>query len=405
MAQDNKKTSQKKIIPNLNGTEDDQKKRPKFNIYWIYGLLFASIIGYNLFRGVSPTGVETNIESFKEMVKEGDVSEIKIIRNKKIVRVYVLKDSIISNPGFYNSILKSTQYDAIFKVHLVPIKISQSLDVHKLAEQTPGFAGADIANVCNEAALIAARKGKNAVDMSDFQDAIDRVIGGLEKKNKIILPEEKEIIAYHEAGHAICGWYLEHAYPLLKVTIVPRGTAALGYAQYTPKEQYLYNTDQLLDQICMTLGGRASESIFFGKISTGASNDLLQITKMAYAMVTVYGMNDKIGNISYHDPQQDTAFMKPFSEETGKMIDEEVRKIIDTAYERTKALLTLRKNEVEILARELLKTEVLFKSDVEQLIGKRPYEEKKVLDIIDNPKDAVIEDPTGGVVVENLPHK
>ena len=183
--------------------------------------------------------------------------------------------------------------EAIFKVHLMPIKISQTLDIHKLAEQTPGFAGADIANVCNEAALIAARKGKDAVDMSDFQDAIDRVIGGLEKKNKIILPEEKEIIAYHEAGHAICGWFLEHAYPLLKVTIVPRGTAALGYAQYTPKEQYLYNTDQLMDQICMTLGGRAAETIFFGKISTGASNDLQQITKMAYAMVTVYGMNDK----------------------------------------------------------------------------------------------------------------
>jgi cell division protease FtsH len=286
---------------------------------------------------------------------------------------------------------------------LVPIKISQTLDIHKLAEQTPGFAGADIANVCNEAALIAARKGKTAVDMSDFQDAIDRVIGGLEKKNKIILPEEKEIIAYHEAGHAICGWFLEHAYPLLKVTIVPRGTAALGYAQYTPKEQYLYNTDQLGDQICMTLGGRAAEDIFFGKISTGASNDLQQITKTAYAMVTVYGMNDKVGNVSYHDPQQDNTFTKPFSEETGRMIDEEVRKIIDKAYERTKALLNTRKKEVEILAQELLKREVLFKSDVEQLIGKRPYEEKKVLDIIDNPKDAVIENPLGSGVVSDAP--
>jgi cell division protease FtsH len=272
--------------------------------------------------------------------------------------------------------------------------------VHKLAEQTPGFAGADIANVCNEAALIAARKGKNAVDMTDFQDAIDRVIGGLEKKNKIILPEEKEIIAYHEAGHAICGWYLEHAYPLLKVTIVPRGTAALGYAQYTPKEQYLYNTDQLNDQICMSLGGRASESIFFGKISTGASNDLQQITKMAYAMVTVYGMNDKVGNVSFYDPQQENMFTKPYSEETGKMIDDEVRALVETAYVRTKALLNERKREVEILAKELLKREVLFKTDVEQLIGKRPYEEKKVLDIIDNPKDAVIDNPMGGVVVQ-----
>ncbi len=267
------------------------------------------------------------------------------------------------------------------------------MDIHKLAEQTPGFAGADIANVCNEAALIAARKGKEAVDMSDFQDAIDRVIGGLEKKNKIILPEEKEIIAYHEAGHAICGWFLEHAYPLLKVTIVPRGTAALGYAQYTPKEQYLYNTDQLNDQICMTLGGRAAETIFFNKISTGASNDLQQITKMAYSMVTVYGMNDKVGNVSYYDPSQENTFQKPFSEETGKMIDEEVRKLIEIAFERTKALLTEKKAEVEILAKELLKREVLFQSDVEALIGKRPFEEKKALDFIDNPKEAVVDSP------------
>src|SRR6476659_4807966 len=260
-------------------------------------------------------------------------------------------DSALLRPGRFDRQITIDRPDlvgreAIFKVHLLPIKISQTLDVHKLAEQTPGFAGADIANVCNEAALIAARKGKDAVDMSDFQDAIDRVIGGLEKK--------KEIIAYHEAGHAICGWFLEHAYPLLKVTIVPRGTAALGYAQYTPKEQYLYNTDQLLDQICMTLGGRASESLFFGKISTGASNDLQQITKMAYAMVTVYGMNEKVGNISFYDPQQDNTFTKPFSEETGKMIDEEVRKLVDEAYERTKELLTKHKGEVEILAKELL---------------------------------------------------
>src|SRR6476619_1534401 len=297
-------------------------------------------------------------------------------------------DSALLRPGRFDRQISIDKPDvkgreAIFKVHLKPIKISQTLDIHKLAEQTPGFAGADIANVCNEAALIAARKGKDAVDMSDFQDAIDRVIGGLEKKNKIILPEEKEIIAYHEAGHAICGWFLEHAYPLLKVTIVPRGTAALGYAQYTPKEQYLYNTDQLLDQICMTIGGRAAETIFFGKISTGASNDLQQITKMAYDRETVYGMNDKVGNISYYDPQQENTFTKPFSEETGKMIDEEVRKLIDAAYEKTKALLVEKREQVEILAKELLHKEVLYKSDVEALIGKRPYEEKKVLDVPD----------------------
>ncbi len=305
-------------------------------------------------------------------------------------------DSALLRPGRFDRQITIDRPDlvgreAIFKVHLKPIKTSQTLDIHKLAEQTPGFAGADIANVCNEAALIAARKNKEAVDMSDFQDAIDRVIGGLEKKNKIISPEEKEIIAYHEAGHAICGWYLEHAYPLLKVTIVPRGTAALGYAQYTPKEQYLYNTDQLIDQICMTLGGRASEDIFFGKISTGASNDLQQITKIAYSMVTVYGMNDKVGNISYYDPAQENYFTKPYSEETGKMIDQEVRKLIDNAYLKTKNLLTERKMEVEKLAKELLVKEVLFKSDVEALIGKRPFEEKKILDI---PSDVTLPDST-----------
>jgi AFG3 family protein len=294
-------------------------------------------------------------------------------------------DTALLRPGRFDRQITIDKPDlkgreAIFKVHLKPIKISKTLDIHKLAEQTPGFAGADIANVCNEAALIAARKGKEAVEMEDFQDAVDRVIGGLEKKNKIISPEEKRIIAYHEAGHAICGWYLEHAYPLLKVTIVPRGTAALGYAQYTPKEQYLYNTDQLNDQICMTLGGRASEEIFFGKISTGAQNDLQQITRMAYAMVSIYGMNPKVGNISFYDPQQgEYNFTKPYSDETAKMIDEEVRKMIEVLYERTRQLLTEKKAEVEKLANALLEKEVLFQSDVEALIGKRPYEEKKPL--------------------------
>lgn len=291
-------------------------------------------------------------------------------------------DSALLRPGRFDRQISIDRPDVkgredIFRVHLKPIKVSQTLNIFKLAEQTPGFAGADIANVCNEAALIAARKGKEMVEMSDFQDAIDRVIGGLEKKNKIISPEEKEIIAYHEAGHAICGWFLEHAYPLLKVTIVPRGTAALGYAQYTPKEQYLYNTDQLMDQLCMTLGGRASEEIFFGKISTGASNDLQQITKTAYAMITVYGMNEKVGNISFYDPAADNSFTKPYSEKTGEMIDEEVRKLIETAYAKTKALLTERKHEVETLAKELLVKEVLFQSDVETLIGKRPFGEHK----------------------------
>jgi AFG3 family protein len=295
-------------------------------------------------------------------------------------------DTALLRPGRFDRQISIDKPDLkgrehIFKVHLKPIKISEKVDIHKLAEQTPGFAGADIANICNEAALIAARKGKQSVEMDDFQDAVDRVIGGLEKKNKIISPDEKRIIAYHEAGHAICGWYLEHAYPLLKVTIVPRGVAALGYAQYTPKEQYLYNTDQLMDQICMTLGGRASEDLFFGKISTGAQNDLQQITRIAYSMVTVYGMNDKVGNVSFYDPSQENSFTKPYSEETSKIIDEEVRKLIDVAYVKTKELLTEKRGQVEKLAEKLLDKEVLFQSDVEALIGKRPYSDKKTLDV------------------------
>jgi len=318
-------------------------------------------------------------------------------------------DSALLRPGRFDRQISIDRPDVkgreeIFKVHLGPIKVSESLDIHKLAEQTPGFAGADIANVCNEAALIAARKGKSGVEMKDFQDAIDRVIGGLEKKNKIISKDEKEVIAYHEAGHAICGWFLEHAYPLLKVTIVPRGTAALGYAQYTPKEQYLYTIEQLTDQMCMTLGGRAAEQIFFGKISTGASNDLQQITRMAYSMVTTYGMNDKIGNVSFYDPSQENAFQKPFSEETGKIIDEEVRKMIDAAYQRTLALLQERKAEVEKLAQALLTREVLHKSDVEELIGNRPFEEKTTLEVSETesfaPSETTVESANAGDIID-----
>jgi len=292
-------------------------------------------------------------------------------------------DSALLRPGRFDRQISIDKPDLkgrehIFRVHLKPIKTSDKLNIYKLAEQTPGFAGADIANVCNEAALIAARKGKQQVEMDDFQDAIDRVIGGLEKKNKIISPEEKKIIAYHEAGHAVCGWFLEHAYPLLKVTIVPRGVAALGYAQYTPKEQYLYDTEQLMDQMCMTLGGRASEDIFFGKISTGAQNDLQQVTKLSYAMVTVYGMNEKVGKVSFYDPQTENVFTKPYSEETGKLIDNEVRKLVDEAYVRTIALLTEKRDQVEKLALALLDREVLHQQDVEDLLGKRPFEEKKI---------------------------
>ena len=264
--------------------------------------------------------------------------------------------------------------EAIFKVHLKPIKLAKDLDPKKLAAQTPGFAGAEIANVCNEAALIAARKNKKQVDMEDFQDAIDRVIGGLEKKNKIISPEEKKIVAYHEAGHAVAGWFLEHADPLVKVSIVPRGVAALGYAQYLPKEQFLYQTEQLMDEMCMTLGGRAAEEIIFGKISTGALSDLERVTKMAYSIVTVYGMNDKLGNISFYDSKQnDYSFNKPYSEATAEPIDEEVRNLISMVYERTKKLLNEKVEELEIVAKELLDKEIIFQSDLERLIGKRPF--------------------------------
>jgi len=320
-------------------------------------------------------------------------------------------DSALLRPGRFDRQISIDKPDikgreAIFKVHLVPIKASDNLDVLKLAEQTPGFAGADIANVCNEAALIAARKDKDSVEMIDFQDAIDRVIGGLEKKNKIIAPHEKEVIAYHEAGHAVCGWFLEYADPLLKVTIVPRGTATLGYAQYTPSEQYLYNVDHLMDDICMTLGGRASEQIFFGKISTGAGNDLQQITRIAYGMVTAYGMSDKIGNVSFYDPTNDNSFTKPFSEGTGRIIDEEVKAIIDKAYQRTIELLTSKKKEIEILAKELLEKEVLHKSDVEALIGKRPFEKKKILEdalpeIIIAPDEPIIIAPNSNIESES----
>jgi len=284
--------------------------------------------------------------------------------------------------------------EKIFEVHLKPIKKSADLDIHKLAAQTPGFAGADIANICNEAALIAARKGKAEVDMSDFNDAIDRVIGGLEKKNKIISPEEKKVIAYHEAGHAVCGWFLEHAYPLVKVSIVPRGVAALGYAQYLPKEQYLYTLDQMRDQIVALFGGRAAEELIFGQVSTGAQNDLERITKMAFSMISIYGMNAKIGNVSYHDGQQEYNMTKPYSEETAKMIDQELRILIAAEYERTKELLLKHMDQLKALASELLNKEVLFRDDLERLIGKRPFEEMSPNEGIPPVSDITVEPAT-----------
>ncbi len=288
-------------------------------------------------------------------------------------------DKALLRPGRFDRMISIDKPDcigreAIFKVHLEKLKLASEVDVKKLAEQTPGFAGAEIANICNEAALIAARHNKTAVDMKDFQDAIDRTIGGLEKKNKIISPEEKLIVAYHEAGHAVTGWFLEYSTPLVKVSIVPRGVAALGYAQYLPKEQFLYTVEQMIDEMCKTLGGRAAEEIIFGRITTGALSDLEQITKLAYSMVSVYGMNEKIGNISFYDSKaSEFTFDKPYSEATAKVIDEEVKLLVDKAYVRTKELLKSKRTELEVIAKELLEKEVIFKADIERLIGPRPY--------------------------------
>lgn len=260
----------------------------------------------------------------------------------------------------------------IFKVHLKPLKIAANVTKEALAEMTPGFAGADIANICNEAALVAARRDKSEIDLDDFNYALDRVIGGLEKKNKLISPEEKEIIAFHEAGHAIIGWYLKYASPLVKVTIVPRGIGTLGYAQYLPKEEYITRTEALLDRMCMTLGGRAAEKIIFDKISTGAQSDLDHVTKMAYSMVNIFGMNDKVGNVSYYGLSQDT-FQRPYSDDTARIMDQEVRNLIESQYIRAQELLKEKRKELDILAGELLQKEVLHKSDVERLIGPSPY--------------------------------
>ena len=292
-------------------------------------------------------------------------------------------DSALLRPGRFDRQISIDKPDLkgreeIFKVHVRSLKLSDDVNLKNLAAQTPGFAGAEIANVCNESALIAARKNKNSIEMVDFQDAIDRVIGGLEKKNKIISPEEKKIVAFHEAGHAVAGWYLEHADPLVKVSIVPRGIAALGYAQYLPKEQYLYQTDQLLDEMCMALGGRAAEEIIFGKISTGALSDLERITKMAYSIVSVYGMNKNIGNVSFYDSKQsDYNFTKPYSDSTAEKIDSEVKRIVDNAYNRTKKLLIEKRKQLEKIANKLLEKEILFQTDLEELIGKRPFESKE----------------------------
>lgn len=265
---------------------------------------------------------------------------------------------------------------AIFKVHMKPLKNDDSVNAEFLAKQTPGFSGADIANVCNEAALIAARQNKTEIAKQDFIDAIDRIVGGLEKRNKIISPQEKKVIAYHEAGHATISWLLEYAHPLVKVTIVPRGKA-LGAAWYLPEERQITTYEQMFDELTATLGGRASEEIIFGKVSTGALNDLEKVTKQAYAMVVYYGLNKEIGNVSYYDSsgQQEYSFNKPFSESTAQVIDVEIKKMIEEGYERAKALLLDNKDKLAQLADILLKKEVIFREDLELIFGKRPFEE------------------------------
>ncbi|MCP4439080.1 MAG: ATP-dependent zinc metalloprotease FtsH [Aureispira sp.] len=289
-------------------------------------------------------------------------------------------DSALLRPGRFDRQIgidkpDLTGREQIFKVHLKSLTIGEDVEAKKLAMQTPGFAGAEIANICNEAALIAARKSKKAIEMQDFHDAIDRVIGGLEKKTKLISPEEKRVIAYHEAGHAISGWFLEYADPLVKVSIVPRGMAALGYAQYLPKEKNIVPKEHLLDHMCGLLAGRAAEEIVFGKISTGAQNDLDRVTKMAYSIITVYGMNDKVGNVSFYGMMNENQFARPYSEQTAQMIDSEVRNLISQEYDRAKQLLNEKRKELELLASELLNKEVLLKEDVARLVGKRPYDD------------------------------
>ena len=267
----------------------------------------------------------------------------------------------------------------IFEVHLKPLKKAKDLDVEFLAKQTPGFSGADIANVCNEAALIAARKSKKSVGRQDFLDAVDRIVGGLEKKNKIISPKEKETIAFHEAGHATVSWMLEHAAPLVKVTIVPRGRS-LGAAWYLPEERQIVSTDQILDEMCAALGGRAAEKVIFNKISTGALSDLEKVTKQARSMVTVYGLNDKIGNLTYYDSsgQNDYSFTKPYSDTTAQIIDKEISNIVETQFKRAISLLKKHKKKLTELANYLLEKEVIFKEDLVRIFGERPFQEIKV---------------------------
>jgi cell division protease FtsH len=294
-------------------------------------------------------------------------------------------DPALLRPGrfdrhIYLELPNMKEREEIFKVHLRPLVLDQSIDTNFLASQTPGFSGADIANICNESALIAARKKKKNIGKDDFLDAIDRIVAGLEKKSKIISPEEKKIIAYHEAGHAVVSWMLTKVDPLVKVSIIPRGKS-LGSAWYLPEEKQLRSESTFTEHLCATLGGRASEEITFGEVSSGALDDLEKVTKEAYMMVVYYGFNKKVGNISFYDSsgQRDASIQKPYSEETASLIDEEVRKLISSAYLRTKELLLVHQKSLVSLAELLLKKEIIFKEDLENILGKRPVENKALL--------------------------
>ena len=295
-----------------------------------------------------------------------------------------------------------TERKQIFEVHLRPIKIDASIDVDFLSRQTPGFSGADIANVCNEAALFAARKGQNEVTHQDFLDAVDRIIGGLEKRSKIISASEKKTIAYHEAGHALVSWLVEFASPLVKVSIVPRGQS-LGAAWYLPEERQITTTEQLVDEMCAALGGRAAEEVMFNKISTGALSDLEKVTKQAYAMVTVYGLNPRIGNRSYYDSTGDQSFTKPYSEETSRIIDEEVSILIEGAYERAKEILRTNKEKLVGLADSLLENEVIFKEDLLRILGKRPFASVEEIVPLASVKETPLEASSSEAIVEDTP--
>ena len=299
-------------------------------------------------------------------------------------------DKALLRPGRFDRTIALDEPDirgreGIFHVHLKPIALDAKEDrdmlARKLASLTPGFSGADIANVCNEAALVAARELDTAVRLIHFEKAIERVTAGIEKQNKVITPEEKKTVAYHEAGHAVAGWFLEHAEPLMKVSIIPRGVAALGYARYLPREQYLYSKEEILDRMCMTLAGRMAEEIFFNRITTGALDDLRKVTRMAYGLVSTYGMTDAIGQVSYPSPtdvdKADAGFNKPYSEETAKTMDDAVRRLVNESYERCRELLTKHKDDVEKLAKKLLEVEVIGRDDVRDLLGPRPFKDKE----------------------------